>query len=65
MQRNIPTPALKNSSPIPSTTDQFKPMPRKLRDQKKSLGISTSGHIPTNKVITKEKIFAELRLSLL
>jgi hypothetical protein len=36
-----------------------------MRDQKKSLGISASGHIPTNKVITEEKIFAELRLSLL
>jgi hypothetical protein len=64
MQHNIPKPVLRNNLPIQSTTDEFEAS-RKLRDRMKSIGISTSGHIPTNKVITREKIFAELRLSLL
>jgi len=64
MQHNIPKPVLRNNLPIQSTTDKFE-SPKKLRDRNKSLGISTSGHIPTNEVITREKIFAELRLSLL
>jgi hypothetical protein len=33
MQHNIPTPALKNNSPIPSTTDQIEPPTRKLRNK--------------------------------
>jgi hypothetical protein len=56
---------LNNNPPIPSTTAQIKPPPRKLRDHKKNLGISVNVHIQINEVITKEKIFAELRLSLL
>jgi hypothetical protein len=56
---------LRNNPPIRSSTDQVEPSPQKLRDQKKSLEISATVHIQINEVITEEKIFAELRLSLL
>jgi hypothetical protein len=33
MQQNIPKSLLKNNAPIPSTTDQVEPPPRKLRSK--------------------------------
>jgi hypothetical protein len=65
MQHNIPKYVVKNNPPIASTTDRVESPPKKLHDQKKSFEISTSAHISKNEVITEEKIFAELRLSLL
>jgi hypothetical protein len=65
MQRNILKPAMQNSTPVPLQPIKLIPCLEISAIMKISRGISVSGHIPINEVITKEKIFAELRLSLL